>query len=127
MIPDYAMNEDEPPGYVNMIRKLADQAPLQVKLGIEADFIPGQEEKLAAMLAPHKFDFITGSVHFIDGWGFDNPAERAEYARRDIDTIYQRYFALAQQAFQTGLFDIMAHPDLIKKFNYRPHQTPAFV
>ncbi|NQS76892.1 MAG: histidinol-phosphatase HisJ family protein [Peptococcaceae bacterium] len=124
MIPDYAMNEDELPGYVRMIKKLADQAPLQVKLGIEADFVSGQEERLADMLAPHKFDFITGSVHFIDGWGFDNPAERAEYARRDIDTIYKRYFALVQQAAQTGLFDIMAHPDLIKKFNYRPHQDP---
>ena len=89
-------------------------------MGIEADFVPGHEDQLKSILASHRFDFITGSVHFIDGWGFDNPAELAEYARRDIDTVYRQYFELVQQAALTGLFDIMAHPDLVKKFNFRP-------
>ncbi|MDD4335299.1 MAG: histidinol-phosphatase HisJ family protein [Desulfotomaculaceae bacterium] len=119
-IPGYAMDESDLPDYISMIKNQALQAPLEVKMGIEADFVPGHEDKLENILASHRFDFITGAVHFIDGWGFDNPAELAEYAVRDIDTVYRQYFALIQQAALTGFFDIMAHPDLVKKFNFRP-------
>ena len=59
-------------------------------------------------------------MHFLDGWGFDNPAEMEEYGRRDLDRVYEEYFALVQQAALSGLFDIIAHPDLIKKFAFRP-------
>ncbi|MFX4261405.1 histidinol-phosphatase HisJ family protein [Pelotomaculum propionicicum] len=120
MIPNYAMDESDLPGYVSMVKNLALHTPVEVKLGIEADFVPGHEKKLEALLASYRFDFITGSVHFIDGWGFDNPAELAEYGRRDINTVYEQYFGLVQQAALTGLFDVMAHPDLVKKFNFRP-------
>ena len=119
-IPDYAMDESNLSAYINMVKENAAVSSLNVKLGIEADFVPGHEEKLERLLAPYQFDFITGSVHFIDGWGFDNPAELEGYSSRNIDGIYERYFYLVQQAALTGLFDIMAHPDLVKKFNFRP-------
>lgn len=119
MIPDYAMDECDLPGYVSAVKNQALRSTVNVKLGIEADFVPGHEEKLKNLLAAYEFDYITGSVHFIDGWGFDNLAEVAEYGRRDIDRVYEQYFDLVQQAALTGLFDIMAHPDLVKKFNFR--------
>lgn len=119
-IPGYAMDEKDLPRYVEMIERSAKWAPIPVKLGIEADYVPGYEEKLAGLLSLHPFDYVTGSVHFIEGWGFDNPAEIAEYDSREIDLVYEQYFTLVQQAALTGLFDVMAHPDLIKKFNFRP-------
>jgi histidinol-phosphatase (PHP family) len=120
MIPDYAMNNSDLPAYINMVKENAALSPVSVKLGIEADYVPGHEKELESLLAPYQFDFVTGSVHFIDGWGFDNPAELEGYSSRDIDGIYVRYFDLIQQAALTGLFDIMSHPDLVKKFNFRP-------
>lgn len=120
MIPNYAMDESDLPGYAGMIKNMSSHSPVEVKLGIEADFVPGHEKRLEFLLAPYRFDFITGSVHFIDGWGFDNPAELSEYGRKDINTVWEQYFSLLQQAALTGLFDVMAHPDLVKKFNYRP-------
>jgi histidinol-phosphatase (PHP family) len=120
MIPNYAMDDSELPVYIEMVKEQAAVSPVEVKLGIEADFVPGYEKKLAILLAQHQFDFIAGSVHFIDGWGFDNPAELEGYGRRDIDGIYERYFELVQQAALTGYFDVMSHPDLIKKFNFPP-------
>lgn len=120
MIPDYAMDVSELPRYVEMVKNHAAHSPVGVKLGIEADFVPGYEEELKNLLDNYKFDFITGSVHFIGDWGFDNPAELEEYGRRDIDMVYGQYFKLLQQAALTGLFDVIAHPDLVKKFNFRP-------
>lgn len=119
-IPGYAMGEEDLPLYVDLIKKGAAGCPVPVKLGIEADYVPGHEQKLASLLAAYPFDYVIGSVHFIDGWGFDNAAELEEYSRRDLDQVYEQYFQLLQQAALTGLFDVMAHPDLIKKFNFRP-------
>lgn len=119
-IPGYAMDVKVLPVYVDMIKNCAGKSPVRVKLGIEADYVPGYEEKLTSLLSPYPFDYVAGSVHFIEGWGFDNPDEVEEYSRRDIDRVYEHYFTLVQQAAQTGLFDVMAHPDLIKKFNFRP-------
>lgn len=119
-IPDYAMSEEELPLYVKMVQSCVGKYPLNVRLGIEVDYVPGFEKKLAQTLASHPFDYITGSVHFIDGWGFDNPAEIGEYSKRELKLVYEQYFNLVQQAALTGLFDVMAHPDLIKKFGFHP-------
>jgi histidinol-phosphatase (PHP family) len=119
-IPDYAMSADQLPRYVELVQRCAGGFPLNVRLGIEVDYVPGFENKLAPSLAAYPFDYITGSVHFIDGWGFDNPAEIEEYSKRELQIVYEQYFNLVQQAALTGLFDIMAHPDLVKKFGFRP-------
>ncbi len=119
-IPCYAMGEEQLPLYVQMVLAVQERSPIPVKLGIEADYAPGQAQKLAFLLSGHPFDYVTGSIHFIDGWGFDNPAEIGEYSRRDLNEVYERYFALLNEASQSGLFDIMAHPDLIKKFGFLP-------
>ncbi len=119
-IQGYAMREDELSLYVDLVQKCAQKSPVRVRLGIEADFIPGYEESLAALLSSYPFDCVLGSVHFIEGWGFDNLAEIEEYGRRDINRVYEQYFALIQQAALSGLFDVMAHPDLVKKFAFRP-------
>lgn len=118
--PGLAMAAEDLPVYVEAVRKLEGDSPVRVKLGIEADYVPGWENRLAALLASFPFDYILGSVHFIDGWGFDNPAEMEGYRRYDNKTLYRRYFTLVQQAALSGLFDIIAHPDLIKKFGFPP-------
>jgi len=119
-IMNYAMDENDLPRYAERVRQVGSNSPVSVKLGIEADFVPGYEKTLENILSPYPFDFVMGSVHFIDGWGFDNPDEMGEYARRDIDEVYERYFTLLRQAALSGYFDIMAHPDLVKKFGFRP-------
>jgi histidinol-phosphatase (PHP family) len=119
--PEIAMSFEELPGYVAEVEKLRAAYPgISIKLGIEADYIPGCEDELKRILDAHPFDYVLGSVHFIDGWGFDNPAYIDRYRHCDIDVLYRRYFQLLQQAAGSGLFNVMAHPDLVKKFGYRP-------
>lgn len=119
--PGLAMREEELAEYVAEVARLREENPdLTIRLGIEADFLPGQTEKLAAVLSKFPFDYVIGSVHYIDGWGFDHPDKLAGYGMRDIREIYNDYFLLLQEAARSGLFDIVAHPDLVKKFGYRP-------
>src|SRR5206468_3218933 len=86
---------------------------------------PGHETALRAILAAHPWDYVYGSVHFLGAWGLDDPRYTDEYARRDIDAVYTEYFRTVEAAARTGLFDIMAHLDLVKKFGHRAHRTLA--
>lgn len=119
--PSLAMPAEELPAYVEEVLALQGKLPgLTVRLGIEADYIPGKTEELAALLARYPFDYVIGSVHYIGGWGFDHPAKVAGFAGRDLLGIYADYFSLLREAAGSGLFDVLAHPDLVKKFGHRP-------
>lgn len=118
--PGIAMRMEELEEYVQDVLRLRERYPeLPIRLGIEADFIPGWEEELQRLLAPYPWDYVIGSVHFVDDWDFDNPASISRFTQWDIDELYDRFFALERMAAQTGLFDILAHIDLVKKFGHR--------
>lgn len=95
-----------------------------VKLGIEADYVLGAEEKLDEMLSPRPFEYVIGSVHFIG----ENSMDTEEYTvwddRGDPDEIWRRYFETLAHAVRSGLFDILAHPDLVKVWG-RAQQLPS--
>jgi len=93
---------------------------LTLRIGLEADFHPGSEDYVARMIDEHDWDYVIGSVHFIGDWGFDNPDQLDEWSRRDIEEAYCAYFELVAASAASGLFDIIGHPDLIKKFGHRP-------
>ena len=87
-----------------------------LRLGIEADFIPGAEERIAALLEGRDFDYVVGSVHFIgDGENaIDDENWDAWRTGGDPDDVWRRYFEAVAAAARSGLFDILAHPDLVK-------------
>jgi len=122
---EYSMSLDQLPRYVQEVKALQQLFPnLPIKLGVEADYSPSSVEKIRVVLRRHSFDYVLGSVHSIGDWFFDDSHYVGEYQKRDIDQIYEEYFRLVQEAALSGLFDIIAHPDLIKKFGYKPKDDP---
>jgi histidinol-phosphatase (PHP family) len=124
----YAMPWVELPQYVREIGDLATRSRAdggtEVLLGIEADWIHGHEQLVTGALEGHPFDIVLGSVHFIDDWAFDDPDLRAGYKKWSADGLWERYFQDLSSAAASGLFDVMAHPDLIKKFGCVPESDP---
>lgn len=122
------MSWDEFPLYLAEVKKLQqEQEQLKIKLGIEADYVPGYRKQLEEVLAGDEFDYVLGSVHFIDGWGFDDRRYFDFYEHYTKEELYEKYFTLLIEAAESGLFDIMAHPDLIKKYNIRLQEEPLFL
>jgi histidinol-phosphatase (PHP family) len=116
-----AMPVEQLEEYVEDVLRVAQRYPeIGVRLGLEADFIPGHEEDLVKLLQPYPWDYVIGSVHFIGEWGFDDPAMTNRYAEWDISELYAKFFTLERMAAQSGLFDFLAHVDLIKKFGHKP-------
>ena len=94
--------------------------PVKVKFGLEVCYIPKTADKLARILNEYNFDFLTGSVHWIDGWGFDHPNQKELWNGKDADTVYRRYYKIMCELCESSLFTGLAHPDSIKCFGHKP-------
>lgn len=115
----YRMKMDEIGSYENEILSLKDEFKddIEILLGYEVDFLNGfMEEKILQ----RKVDYLIGSIHFINRWGFDNPEFIGEYKHKDIDKIWEEYFELIEEMAKSTLFDIVGHLDLIKVFKFLP-------
>ena len=96
----------------------------RLRLGIEMDFIPGAEDRIANVLDAHDFDYVVGSVHFLGSGAVDDPDFDVWTGGGDPDRIWARYFETLAEAARTGLYDILAHPDLVKYWGHgRPQPT----
>ncbi|MHB1392351.1 MAG: PHP domain-containing protein [Clostridia bacterium] len=105
--------------YTDFIDKAKDyNFPIKVKFGLEVCYIPETEHILATLLKQYKWDFVTGSVHYIDNWGFDHKAEF--WQGIDVDEAYSRYYETMHQLIMSNLFSGVAHPDSIKCFGHYP-------
>lgn len=93
---------------------------IEIKTGLEIDF-PFFDSLNRKYLTDNRVDYIIGSVHYMNGWGFDNPAEVSRYNERDIDDIYNDYYVLVEGLVDARFCDIVGHFDLIKKFGHRAH------
>jgi histidinol-phosphatase (PHP family) len=85
-----------------------------LKLGIEADFIPGREDNMANLLDAREWDYVVGSIHFVGDQALDTEEFSIWTKTASPERIWARYFEMLAQAAQSGLFDILAHPDLVK-------------
>jgi histidinol-phosphatase (PHP family) len=84
-----------------------------LKLGIEADFVAGREDRMANLLDGREWDYVVGSVHFLRDAAVDMD-EWDVWTTGDPDKIWRQYFETLGEAARTGMYDILAHPDLVK-------------
>ncbi|MGA0845753.1 MAG: histidinol-phosphatase HisJ family protein [Luteolibacter sp.] len=119
---DWRMLEHQLPDYLEWIAQAKEHAgnSIPVRAGLECDWLDGCEPWIESLAQRHDWDYLIGSVHYLGAWDFDNPKWLDRWAESDIDTIWDDYWQRFIQAAKSGLFDIMAHPDLVKKFGYRP-------
>ena len=105
----------------------------ELRLGIEMDYVPGREDAIANVLDAHELDYVIGSVHFVGEGAVDHEDFDVWRREADPDRLWRRYFEMVGEAARSGLFDVIAHPDLVKywggqrptavrdpRFNYEP-------
>jgi histidinol-phosphatase (PHP family) len=107
------------PDYRAMVEPLQDGTSPDVFIGIEADYYPGGEAFLREWLPRQSFDVVLGSVHYIRDWGFDNPDYLKMWESVDVKGVWKEYFAIQIAMAKMGLFDVVGHFDLPKKFGHR--------
>lgn len=95
-----------------------------LRLGIEADYLPGREDRLGSLLDGRPWDYVVGSIHFLSENALDLHGEPDwesfdVWRSGDPDKVWARYFETLGEAARTGMFDILAHPDLVKLWGDR--------
>jgi histidinol-phosphatase (PHP family) len=90
-----------------------------IRAGIEMDYFPDREDEIDSIIKALPLDYVIGSVHFLNKWNFESTLDG--YDEWDMNNLYEFYFNLIIKATRSGLFDIIAHVDLIKKFGHRPN------
>jgi histidinol-phosphatase (PHP family) len=121
---NWRMRFDQLDEYVEKVRQVQkDSKDMVVKLALEVDYLPGHEDWIAELAARHPWDYFIGSVHYVsESWAIDNPEHLSKWRESDPFEVWALYFERLTQAANSGLFEIMGHADLPKKFNIRPKQ-----
>jgi len=124
---NWRMNISQLDEYVEKVRKAQKDFPqLTIRLALEVDYLPGHEDWIRELAARHPWDYFIGSVHYVsDSWDIDNPAKLSEWNHRDAFEVWSAYFERLTLAAESGLFEIIGHADLPKKFGHRPTRAPA--
>jgi histidinol-phosphatase (PHP family) len=100
---------DDLDAYCAFVREETD-----LRLGIEADFVVGAEDRMASLLERYPWDYVVGSVHFVRDHAVDHEDFDVWDVARDPELVWRRYFELLGEAARSGMFDVLAHPDLVK-------------
>lgn len=104
--------------YIEVVER-AKNIGLPVKLGLELDYIPEYEDEIREFVKLYPFDYVLGSIHWLGDFGFDHPALIHEWNSKDVDKTYDEYFDMLLSAVRSGIFDAIAHPDVIKVFGHK--------
>ncbi len=122
---NWRMRFDQLGEYIEKVEKARKDNPrLQIKIGLEVDYLPGHEAWIRELAAFHNWDYFIGSVHYIsDTWAVDNPEQLSKWKERDAFEVWSIYFDRLRMAAETGLFEIIGHADLPKKFRIVPKQN----
>jgi histidinol-phosphatase (PHP family) len=119
---EWRMRLDQLDEYVEKVQRARKEFPrLTIRLALEVDYLPGHEGWIRELAARHPWDYFIGSVHYVsDTWDIDNPAKLSEWKKRDAYEVWELYFERLASAAKSGLFEIIGHADLPKKFGIRP-------
>jgi histidinol-phosphatase (PHP family) len=100
---------DDLDAYCGFVRDETD-----LRLGIEADFVPGREDRMATLLDGRDWDYVIGSVHFLRDRSLDTEEFSVWEAGESPERVWRRYFETVAESARSGLYDVIGHPDLVK-------------
>jgi histidinol-phosphatase (PHP family) len=123
--PEMAMPMDELPRYVEECLTLKERyrGVIDLRVGLEADYIEGYEDQIREVLSPYPWDYLIGSVHFLGEWDITDHRQVHGWEGKDELEVYRLYYDAVKKSALSGLYDIIGHMDVIKRFGYGP-QTP---
>lgn len=126
----YSMRGDVDSLYVAELRDIRfDWDDSDLVIGAEADWLvddPQWTIDSVARARAQGIEVVLGSIHFLSGWAFDDPAYISEWDKRDVDKVWENYFNEWAKAASSGIFEVMAHLDLVKKFGHRSQYEEDF-
>ncbi|MFC1651159.1 histidinol-phosphatase HisJ family protein [Candidatus Latescibacterota bacterium] len=120
--PHLCISYDNLPFYIDRVKKLRDRysGKINIKLGAEMDMELNRTEEIETIIETSEFDYVIGSIHYLDNWPFDQVQYKHKFEEENLDDIYGRFFETIIRAARSGLYDIAGHIDNLKRMGYHP-------
>ncbi|WP_420539639.1 histidinol-phosphatase HisJ [Paenibacillus polymyxa] len=120
--PEMAMPMDELPRYVEECLDLKERykGQIDIRVGLEGDYIEGWEREIEDIIHAYPWDYVIGSVHFLGEWDVTDFRQVHHWGGKNVLEVYRTYYDAVTKAAATGLYDIMGHLDVIKRFGHHP-------
>ncbi len=117
---------DELDEYFQGIEKAQEDTGVVLRAGLEVDYFPGEEKRLGKIIDEHPLDYSLGSVHYVNGVDVGSRVQaRSFFECRPLHEAADEYFTVWRMAAESGLFDVLAHPDYWRKFLHTARSEPA--
>jgi histidinol-phosphatase (PHP family) len=97
------------------IDAIDDRFDLRVYDAVEMDYLPDEEERIAAFLEEAGFDYAVGSVHSVDGWNVQSARPFREMSAEERRAVVDGYYDALVALVDSELFEVAAHADLLER------------
>ncbi|MFC1511970.1 histidinol-phosphatase HisJ family protein [Candidatus Latescibacterota bacterium] len=115
--PHLCMTWEDLPLYVDRVKRLQDDnsGRIAIRLGAEMDMDLSRVDEISDIINRYPFDYVIGSVHYLEGWPFDQEQYADRFDGTDLSELYGIFFEKLADAARTGLYDIAGHIDNLKR------------
>jgi histidinol-phosphatase (PHP family) len=125
---DYSIPPEYIAEYIEEVDTAQASTDVRLRTGLEVDYFPEEAKRLEMLLDEYTFDFVLGSLHYIHGHDIGSRRGTISFfSGKKIDAALDDYYGVWGEAVESGLFDVMAHPDYFRKYIHLVYaESPVF-
>ena len=114
------------PEYLEEIQAAREDTTVKLRTGLEIDWFPEVERRIEEIIDEHHMDYVLGSMHYVRGVDIGSRRHSpAFFLGRPLVDALDIYYEDWGRAVESGLFDVMAHPDYFRKYLSLTHEMPV--
>jgi len=122
----HGISPEKIPEYLDEIQAAQEDTPVLLRSGLEIDWFPEVEREIEAVLDEYSIDYSLGSLHYVRGIDIGSRRQSPNFfLGRSLEEALDVYFEEWRKAVESGLFDVMAHPDYFRKYLGFTHEMPV--
>ncbi len=119
---------DELDEYFQDIWDAQEDTGVVLRAGLEVDYFPDEEKRLERLIDEHPLDYCLGSIHYLNGVDIGSSLDARRFFKgRPLHEAADEYYTVWGLAAESGLFDVLAHPDYWRKHLAAVRSEPAAI
>lgn len=113
----HGISFEDIPEYLEEIQEAQETTSVKLRTGLEVDYFPSEERRLDRLLGEYPLDMVLGSLHYVKGIDIGSRRQSPKFFRgKSVESALDTYYEELRKAVESGLFDVVAHPDYFRKY-----------
>ncbi len=122
----HGISPEKIPSYLRDIEAAQENTEVTLRAGLEVDWFPEVERKVEKVLDEYPLDYALGSLHYVRGIDIGSRRQSPSFfLGKELADALGIYFEEWGKAAESGLFDVLSHPDYFRKYLSLTHEMPV--